>query len=391
MKLLLSDKFITHQLTCPPDRHRIEYCDSKIPGLFIEVRSTSPGQGTYYLRFKDDHRKTRYRKIGRSMDISLTNARKTAQKYRAALLLGQMPGTDQREQAMTFSEFFEEKYLPFAKPRKRSWRDDELLYNRRLRNLFGSLPLNMITRHALQQMHSDLRATLSASSCDHHLGLMSRCLKLAQEWKLIDENPAQGLKKYNEDNRRDRLLTDDELQRLMHALDTDPARTGCLVLKWCLYTACRKGEALQLHWSDINRDTNTWTIQAANAKSKRRRIVPLNSRALAILDELSVHGTTDHVFRNSRNGERLQSVDKVFQRVRRSAGLEGSGIVVHSLRHQGASMMLASGTDLATVRDILGHADISTTEKYLHASGESLRSGAEGIDGYLNRALNGSS
>lgn len=42
---------------------------------------------------------------------------------------------------MTFSEFFEEKYLPFAKPRKRSWRDDLKLYNRRLRDLYGATPI----------------------------------------------------------------------------------------------------------------------------------------------------------------------------------------------------------------------------------------------------------
>ncbi len=50
-------------------------------------------------------------------------------------------------------------------------------------------------------------------------------------------------------------------------------------------------------------------------------------------------------------------------------------------------MALASGADLATVRDLLGHADISTTEKYLHASGQSLRSGSEGIEGYMEKAL----
>jgi site-specific recombinase XerD len=49
--------------------------------------------------------------------------------------------------------------------------------------------------------------------------------------------------------------------------------------------------------------------------------------------------------------------------------------------------MLSAGTDLATVRDILGHADISTTEKYLHASGKSLRSGAAGIQDNLDKAL----
>ena len=105
-------------------------------------------------------------------------------------------------------------------------------------------------------------------------------------------------------------------------------------------------------------------------------------------DELSECNESEWVFLNSKNGERLKSVDKVFQRVRKSAGLDQTGLVIHSLRHHGASAMLASGTDLATVRDILGHADISTTEKYLHASGQSLRNGADSIEGYLDRALN---
>jgi integrase len=354
--------------------------------LFIEVRYT--GGMTYYLRYRDSDGKTRYQKIGRTMDISLADAKKAALKLRAGILLGNYPGADTRDkqQCITFSEFFEQKYLPFAKPRKRSWRDDEKLYNRRLRALFGATPLDKITRHSLQQMHSDLRATLSASSCDHHLGLMSRCLRLALDWKLITENPAQGLKKYNEDNRRDRLMTDDELQRLMAVLDTDPARTACLVIKFLLYTAARKGEALSLKWTDINRETNTWTIQAANAKSKKRRMVPLNSGALAILDELSQGNDSEYVFRNSKNGERLKSVDKIWQRVRVSASLPPD-IVIHSLRHHAASGMLSAGTDLATVRDILGHADISTTEKYLHASGKSLRSGAAGIQDNLDKAL----
>jgi integrase len=287
---------------------------------------------------------------------------------------------------MTFAEFFELKYLPYSTPRKRSIKDDVKLYNHRLRDLFRDTPLNMITRHSLQQMHSDLRSELSASSCDHHLGIMSRCLRLAMDWKLITENPAQGLKKFNEDNRRDRLLTDDELQRLMAALDSDPARTACLVIKWLLYTACRSGESLHLRWSDVNRDNNTWTIQAANAKSKKRRVVPLNASALAILDELTVEDASEWVFLNSNNGDRLKSIDKMWLRVRRTAELPAD-IVTHSLRHMGASMMLSSGADLATVRDILGHADISTTEKYLHASGKSLQGGAAGIEGYMEKAL----
>ena len=181
-------------------------------------------------------------------------------------------------------------------------------------------------------------------------------------------------------------MTDAELQRLMGVLDSDPARTACLLIKWLAYTSCRKGEGLHLNFRDVNRQPNTWTIQAANAKSKKRRVVPLNSAALAILDELAPGNTSGYIFLNSKNGERLQSVDKVWQRIRKQADLPPD-IVIHSLRHMGASMMLASGADLATVRDILGHADISTTEKYLHASGKSLQEGASGIEDYMEKAL----
>jgi integrase len=368
------------KLSCPPGRRSIEFTvdATQVPGLFLEVRHT--GGMTYYLRYRDADNRTRYHKVGRSMDISLADAKKQALKLRAGILLGDYPDADkvEKQQCMTFSEFFQDKYLPFTRPRKRSWRDDEKLYNRRLQALFGDTPLDKINRHSLQQMHSDLRSELSPASCDHHLGLMSRCLRLAQDWKLITENPAQGLRKYNEENRRDRLLTDDELQRLMAALDTDPARTACLVIKWCLYTACRKGEALHLRWVDINRDNSTWTIQAANAKSKRRRVVPLNTGALAILDELASSSTSEWVFENSRKpGERLKSVEKIWQRVRKHANLPPD-VVIHSLRHMGASMALSSG--------------VATTEKYLHASGQTLRQGADSIEGYLEKALaNGSS
>ncbi len=375
-----------NRLQCPPGRKSIQYPidPQQVPGLLVEVRHT--GTASYYLRYRNGG--TKYALIARTTDLTLVQAKKEALKLRSGIVLGQYPGEKKPDSdCMTFSTFFLDKYLPFAKPRKRSWRDDEKLYNRRLKALFGDMPLNKITRHSIQQMHSDLRSELSASSCDHHLGLMSRCLKLASDWKLIVENPSQGLKKYNEDNRRDRLLTDDELQRLMTVLDTDHARTPCLVIKWLLYTACRKGEALHLRWADINREQSTWLIAAERSKSKKRRVVPLNAGALAILDELAKDNISEWVFLNSKTGERLQSIDKVWNtRIRRAAQLP-SDVVLHSLRHQGASMALASGADLATVRDLLGHADISTTEKYLHASGQSLRHGADSIETYLQNAL----
>ena len=81
--LSLTTSFITNGLTVPEGKPRIEYCDEQLPGLYIEVRATSPGQGTYYLRYKDKTGKTRHQKIGRTSDISLMDARKKAKTLKA--------------------------------------------------------------------------------------------------------------------------------------------------------------------------------------------------------------------------------------------------------------------------------------------------------------------
>uniref|UniRef100_UPI003567720C Arm DNA-binding domain-containing protein n=1 Tax=Pontiella sp. TaxID=2837462 RepID=UPI003567720C len=75
--------FIANQLQCSPGKGRVEYCDTDLPGLYIEVRATSPGEGTYYLRYKNDGGKTCHTKIGRSIDKTLLEARKQARQLKA--------------------------------------------------------------------------------------------------------------------------------------------------------------------------------------------------------------------------------------------------------------------------------------------------------------------
>jgi hypothetical protein len=114
------------KLTCSPHLKSLEATvDSiKVPGLFVEIRHT--GGMTYYLRYRDSEKRTRYAKIGRTMDISLGDAKKQALKLRAGILLGNYPNADRQEKSrcLSWNELFE-MYIEFAKPRKRSWRDDE--------------------------------------------------------------------------------------------------------------------------------------------------------------------------------------------------------------------------------------------------------------------------
>jgi site-specific recombinase XerD len=129
-------------------------------------------------------------------------------------------------------------------------------------------------------------------------------------------------------------------------------------------------------------------LPASAAKGKRRRAIPISSGALAILETLSNNNNSEFVFENSRKpGERLKSIDKVWQRIREKAQ-PPPDIVIHSLRHHACSALIRSKVDLSVVRDLIGHRDISKTQLYMHSTGESLHQGAESLEKSLDKALN---
>ena len=145
----LTQQYINHDLQCPDGKTRIEMCDKDLPGLYVEVRATSPGQGTYYLRYKDTNSKTCHQKLGRTIETTLADVRKQAKTLKAEIALGADPrGEEKARKAIpTYAEFFTEHYLPYVKPRKRSWGKDEEMFRLRLNAVFGKQRLNQITRH----------------------------------------------------------------------------------------------------------------------------------------------------------------------------------------------------------------------------------------------------
>ena len=117
----LTQHVVTHELQCPDGKTRVELCDSELPGLYIEVRATSQGQGTYYLRYKDRNAQslTCHQKIGRTTEIDLADARKRAKQLKAEIALGADPRGEAKAQkeVPTLDAFFTEHYLPYVQAR----------------------------------------------------------------------------------------------------------------------------------------------------------------------------------------------------------------------------------------------------------------------------------
>ena len=387
----LTPQFISHELQCPAGKTRIEFCDADLPGLYIEVRSTSPGHGTYYLRYKDSTGKTCHQKINRTNETTLADARKKAKTLKAEIELGADPRGEEkaRKAVLTYSELFLEYYLPYVEPRKRSWGKDEEMFRLRLNAVFGSQRLNQITRQQIQSFHTSLKNEgLSASSCNHYIKLLKHSLNLAIDWSMLETNPAVRVPLFNEDNKMENYLSETELERLMTVMRNDENRTICMIIMYLLSTGARLNEALQATWSQIDRERRVWRIPASNSKSKRIRSVPLNDSAIDVLNQLDTEGDFEHLFINKQTGEPYTTIHKVWGRLRRKAGL--THLRIHDLRHQYASFLVNSGRTLYEVQQILGHSDPSVTQRYAHLSTKSLQDAANSASVIIKGAMQGS-
>ncbi|MGN6871253.1 MAG: tyrosine-type recombinase/integrase [Solirubrobacteraceae bacterium] len=144
------------------------------------------------------------------------------------------------------------------------------------------------------------------------------------------------------------------------------------------YAGLRRGELVALRWSDVDfagqklivRRALSGEIEVRSTKSRRAREVPLPDQAAAALQRLRLRreftGPDDYVFAN-RFGRRLDpsALRRRYERARDAAGLDS--LRFHDLRHTYGSLLVAGGIDLPSVKAAMGHARISTTERYLHA------------------------
>ena len=345
--------------------------------MYLEVSRATSGQGTFYLRYKNSQSKTQHQKLGRTTDTTLAEARKRARTLKAEIQLGADPRAEIKaaRAVITFDDFFDNHYLPYVKPRKRSWQRDEELYRLRVRDVFGKKRLNEISRQQVQNFHTSvLDQGLSHATADHHVKLIRHALNLAVEWEMLDRNPTSKVPLFNRDNKVEHYLDDAELERLLNVLRTDPNKTICNVAMFLLSTGCRLNEALRATWAQIDRGTRVWRIPASNSKSKRIRSVPLNDSALEAISTVDTEGKFENLFVNLQSGKPYTTIMKVWSRLRPKAGLPH--LRIHDLRHQYASFLVNSGRTLYEVQQILGHSDPSVTQRYAHLSSKSLQEAA---------------
>lgn len=211
---------------------------------------------------------------------------------------------------------------------------------------------------------------------------LRRYFRWSERTGVVSADPTLGLSAPRADGRLPRVLRQDELNVLLEApplavADDIPAvrARDDAVLEVLYGSGLRVGELCGLDVSDLDLDRGRATVWG---KGGKQRVVPLGEPAVAALRRwlaegrellLTTHSPTSVLFVN-RRGRRLTPRDVRRLLDRRSLAPTHP----HALRHTFATHLLDGGADLRAVQELLGHADLATTQRYTHVSRERLRS-----------------
>jgi integrase/recombinase XerC len=221
--------------------------------------------------------------------------------------------------------------------------------------------------HVQQFMAQEHRRGLAAKSVQRRLSALRSLFKYLMKQGQLAHNPSAGLRAPKAPRKLPQVLDVDETVQLVE-LPTD----GTLGLRdramlELLYSSgLRVSELCALRWQDLDMDDCLVRVFGKGAKT---RIVPVGSHAIAALQALqgqSQAGPTEPVF-PGRHGAVISS-RAIQLRLRQLAQRQGiwKRVYPHLLRHSFASHLLESSGDLRSVQELLGHADIATTQIYTH-------------------------
>ena len=197
-------------------------------------------------------------------------------------------------------------------------------------------------------------------------------------------NPAIGLRSPKLVRKLPEVLDADEMGRLVEVPGDDPESVRDRALLELLYSSgLRVSELCGVRWSDLDAHAGMLRV---TGKGSKTRIVPVGAKALVALAALREqdHGRDDDPLVRGRRGAPL-TPNGVRLRLRKRANEQGvwKRVYPHLLRHSCASHVLESSGDLRAVQELLGHADIGTTQIYTHLDFQHL---AKVYDGAHPRA-----
>ena len=265
----------------PPKTGQVDYFDIDTPGFGIRV--SYGGAKAWFVKYVHKGRQRRMT-LGQYPAVKLAKAGEMALDAKHELTVEKLDPALQKKadrQALTFRDLVD-LYLEEHASKKRSGKEDKRILNK---YFVGWHP-----RKAVEIERGEIVERLQDIKRDHGPVMANRCLASVRKvysWALknaklpLPYNPALGLDPPGQEVERDRVFSAKELKSLWEAFGAFGIPGA--VFKMCLITGQRLNEVARMEWTEV--DGILWTLPGARTKNKKTHVVPLNEKALDLLDK----------------------------------------------------------------------------------------------------------
>ncbi len=346
---------------CPPNRPR------NLNGEYVKC-------GTWIVELFDGA--NRWQSIAYR---DITNKRDA--ERRLALLVGDrergMLRLPRRRNMPTLVEYCKQ-YLESAKNDKENTLYAKKRAVKTLTKHLGRYKIDRITKFIIEKYRIDRKNEDSVKDATLNLdvNILSNICKRAIDEGIIDKNPCSKIIRYKIEQKRDRVLTGDEIANIF---DNLKGKDRLMVLIG-LFGGLRLGEMLGLRKGDIDFGKNVITF--VQAKTGKLISVPISNFLAQELKEYKENCTDEYLFESGEiNHSLVVKYSYYFKKLFKNLGIDC--FTYHNLRHCFSTFQSDSGSDAFTTQSLLGHSSLSMTARYTHKQIEAKRNAIEGMTDYI--------
>ena len=260
---------------------------------------------------------------------------------------------------------------------------EERAYNKHLRHGLGMKEPEELAPLDLDRLRIGLQKAGKNRTAGYVIGLVKRMVRFGEDKGLCEPLRFKiAVPKYKSE--KTEVLSEEEIQALVAAaeIDFDPQARGIVLT--ALYTGMRRSAIFRLRWDDL--DFNRRLIflrEPKGGKEGEVHVIPMNSAARAVFENHLRTGSP-YVFPGVGGDERV-GFKRSWFRIRKRAVIPEK-FRFHDLRHTFGTMAAVNGVDLFTLKSIMTHSQIQTTQRYIHISREWAAQASETVAKAMGKA-----